>query len=116
MKTYNWTTAKGAKVELTIEERTYTETLADGAIEEERTYKAVEEMTVNGMAIEGAAFKGDRAIEFNLRGNRQVALIPEDVQEQVWGEERKAMRARLEKEEAAEKKYQEGKAKIERAL
>ena len=117
MKTYNWTTAKGAKVELTIEERTYTETLADGGYEREGKIKEAAEIKVNGNKVDNPrlALNGE-TVYFEIGGRNAETEIPKEIREQIWKEERQAARARDAAEATAEKRYQDGKEAIERAM
>ena len=117
MKTYNWTTAKGAKVELTIEERTYTETIADGAVERNYTKKVAAEVRVNGNKVDNArlAYNGEK-VYFDINGRNAETEIPRETQEKIWEEERAKVRARDAAETKAEEDYQKHTERMRKAM
>ena len=107
MKTYNWTTAKGARIELTIGERTYTESIADGAIEREGRIKEAAEIRVDGGRVDSPrlALNGEK-LYFTIGGRNAETEIPEEIRGQIWREERARADARLGAELKAEEEYQ----------
>lgn len=113
-KTYNWTTARGAKISATItsEHITSKTTYADGWTVEtkcnEYNYN-VDAITVNGKTTELKKLwteKGVRCILIARKGSDRVLVaLPQDVIDSVYGEEQAEMERCLAAEEKAEKEY-----------
>lgn len=90
-KTYNWTTEKGAKVELTIAEGVVkVDNYADGwNVETAQIKREVVKFTVNGTAYAGELgfVGGDRAVMFKVGGRQAAVIIPENIREQIYARE-----------------------------
>lgn len=115
MKTYEWTTAKGARVEAVISQE-HTETMFCDGDTTERTVKAMrlEKFFVNGVEYDGDIryHKGDHVISFDLNGIAAATIIPEDIYNDMMAPTR-------EREEAArkiDKEYQDSYNKVTRAM
>ena len=119
--TYNWTTARGAKVSatVTVEHITCKTVSADGFEVEvncNEWFYQVDGMTVNGkptelkeLCIEG----NKRCILIARHGkDRVLAALPADVEEAIYGEERAYKRARMEKNIELGKKLDSEREKI----
>lgn len=113
-KTYNWTTSKGAKISATItaEHITHHTIYADGWNVETKCseYKyTVDAMTVNGKETvlkELWTEKGIRCILIARKGHDRVLVaLPQNVIDDVYGEERAEVARRLAAAEKAEKEY-----------
>ncbi len=116
MKSYNWTTARGAKVEMTVEVKTITEALSD-MMERERKIKNVAEVRVNGNIVDNPRFSANgEDILFSIGGRNAETEIPKETRELVWEEEREAVRARDAAEARAEESYRDHHNKIRRAM
>ena len=113
-KTYNWTTARGAKISATItsEHITSRAVYADGWNVEtkcsEYDYK-VDDITVDGKKTELKQLwteKGMRCILIARQGrDRVLVALPQDVIDDVYGAEHAEMERRLTAAEKAEKEY-----------
>lgn len=113
-KTYTWTTAKGAKISATItsEHITRETVYADGYNIEvdcsEYSYH-VDSITVNGKTPAMKQLwmeKGMPAILIDRRGDdRVLAMIPEDICAEVYGEEREENRRKMESAIKADAAY-----------
>ena len=113
-KTYNWTTARGAKISATItsEHITSQTVYADGWNIKTKCseYKyTVDAVTVNGKATELKELwieKGMRCIMIARQGrDRVLVALPQDVIDSVYGDEMDELNRRLAAAEKAEKEY-----------
>lgn len=116
MKTYTWTTEKGAKVEIEVKKTKIEKDCGYGVKKDGGILTTIESMKVNGKDIGQAGFNGDSFIEFHIGNQRALAPVPEEIQEQIFGEERRAAEARREAEAKAEREYQEHYNKVRRAM
>lgn len=98
-KTYNWTTQKGAKIEMTITVNHITKetTSADGWEMEcscNKWIRTIDEMKVNGKNTELKELwfeNGTDCVLIETRGKDRVLIaIPSEVAEEIYGEERRA--------------------------
>lgn len=101
MEKYNWTTAKGAKVEMAISQE-HTEIIdADGEkIETIKKGLRLETLRVNGIEYTGKL--SGKMIEFTLGGKNAAAYIPENIYQKIMQPTFK----RLEAERQADAEYQ----------
>ena len=117
MKTYNWKTAKGAQVELAIEEQTYTEPMVDGMGEKQGKIKEAAEIKVNGNKVDNPrlALNGEK-VYFDIGGRNAETEIPKEIREQIWEKEIAAQQRADAAEEKAEAEYQKHTEKMRRAM
>lgn len=125
MMTFAWTTARGAKVELSVEVRHITtETVnADGvavAVKCDKWEREVTECRLNG---KDTALKelwnerGTRCILIGRRGkDRILVALPKDVEEAIYGEERKAAKEKEVRRAEVEKAYQAHREMMRKAM
>lgn len=131
---YEWTTAKGSKVELDISTKIITERVnnLDGweyTVPCHEWMYTINSLLVNGVERKAGAhrhefgrFPGPRrvAYEFYLPvdGKKQRALveIPPEIEEAIYGEERAYFMAKFEKEQAIEEAYQKHHDAVQRML
>ena len=118
MKTqkYEWTTERGAKVEITVETVTLTETVCDGEVAKEKSRKEITEMRVNGEAVADPKFNGQKSatVRFTSGNRRGETHLPAEVDEEVW--ERKEELEREEKAEREDATYRESRKKVLQAM
>lgn len=131
---YEWTTAKGTKVELDISTKIITERVInlDGW---ESTVPCHEWMyTINSLLVNGeekkagahrqeiGRFPGPRRVAYafyvNVNGKQQRALveIPPEIEKAIYGEERAYFMAQFEKQQAIENAYQKHHDAVHRML
>lgn len=115
MKTYEWTTAKGAKVEILISQE-HTETMFCDGDTTERIVKGMrlEKFVVNGTEFDGdiGYHKGDHIVSFKLNGQAAATIIPTDIYDDIMaptGEREEAARK-------ADKEYQDHYNRVTRAM
>lgn len=120
---FAWTTQKGAKIELTVTvEHITRETVnADGWKTEVACDKWRRECT--GMTVNGKAQSMHRLDDIRERvvvgrqGRNEIGVtLPADVSEAIYGEERRARAAKLERELAAAARYEARYNKVRKAM
>lgn len=116
MKTYTWTTEKGAKVEIEVKKKKIEKDCGYGVKKDDGILTTIESMKVNGKDIGRAGFNSNSFVEFHIGSQRALAPVPEEIQEQIFGEERRATEARWEAESKAEQEYLEHYNKVRRAM
>lgn len=98
-KTYNWTTPRGAKIDMTItaEHITKETTGADGREMEcscDKWRRTIDGITVNGKntSLKELRFENgtDCVLIERIGKDRVLIAIPPDVSEEIYGEERRA--------------------------
>jgi len=99
-KTYNWETAKGAKIEvvITIQKVTYTETInADGDkvdVEKTKWQYTVDSLTVNGTVCQNSKYNHSN-ISLEINGKTAKIIVPQEIKDEIWAEERAELEARI---------------------
>jgi hypothetical protein len=86
-KTYNWTTEKGAKINLVIEETETQKIWADGdEVEVKKFGRRIVGFAVNGAKYEGSfgSAKGQNAIDFLFNGQRAAVIIPSNIYAEIF--------------------------------
>lgn len=114
MKQYSWTTEKGAKVQIEVQEVTVNDELAADGWGTKYTEMQVVSFALNctKFQAEFSRHQGKRAIEFRFQGKKALVLIPEEIARQIWAKEYAAIAAKLD----AEVKYAERYNKIMEAM
>ncbi len=113
MARYEWTTAKGATVAIEVEKVECVETAyCDGWTHEiTKSVKRVVRMTLNGTEVGSPVFdqyQGHACVRFWAQGREGRALLPDNVQEAIWGEERATRAAERALADQREAEYQRG--------
>lgn len=109
---FSWVTPKGAKIDATfrVEHITQKTVDADGwkcEVAADEWYRECTSMTVNGkpQAMHTLDSIHNRVV-IGRQGRQEIgAILPADVVEGLYGEERRAREAKLERELAAEAEY-----------
>ena len=114
MKQYNWTTDKGAKVQVEVIEATINDTLASDGWGLTYSEKQIASFALNGTKYEArfTRHQGKAAIEFRFQGKKALVLIPQDIASQIWAKEMAAANADLD----AEMKHAEHYNKVKQAM
>lgn len=130
-KTYNWTTAHGSKVEMniTVEHVTSETAYADGMnieVKCDRWTRLINTMLVNGketaqkelgVYIEGRQNKETKIVRIGRKGKDYLMVaIPEEIADEIYGEEAKADKEKWEKARATEKAYDDHRAMMKKAM
>ena len=114
MKKTNWTTERGAKIELTTQDITEETINLDG---HEMTVKTdgikIANLTINGQSQDATLrrYEGKNVLHLgekliNGKSHPLMVLIPNNIYDEVWGAYDKRRTERIEAEIVAEKKYQ----------
>ncbi|RJQ09879.1 MAG: hypothetical protein C4551_03150 [Bacillota bacterium] len=114
MARFEWTTERGNLVAIEVERVEYTvhRDLDGEGYEEKRAEKRITRMTLNGAEVESSRFdhhQGNTCVKFRLGGREGLALLPTDISESIWAEERAAQAAasaRAEKLDAERRKFE----------
>lgn len=124
-KSFAWTTPRGAKVEMMVNVKHVTSEVisADGFPVEcacDRWEREIVSCKVNGR---GTALRilgivcGKESVIIDRRGSQDIAAaLPQNVIDAIYGEERTAKMAKLDAEIAVEKKYEEHRAMMRKAM
>jgi len=87
MKTYTWTTPKGAKVELTVSQSRMEKLNSDGCdygFEKEEICPMAEKFTVNGKEINiDNSYGMDKVILFKMNGRKCECAIPQEIRTDI---------------------------------
>lgn len=120
---FAWTTQKGAKIEMTVTvEHITRETIdADGwkcEVNCDKWFRECTAMTVNGkpQAMHRLDNIHERVITGRQGRNEIGATLPADVVEAIYGEERRARAAKLERELDAAARYEADYKKVVKAM
>lgn len=127
---YEWTTAKGSKVELDISTKIITERVnsLDGweyTVPCHEWVYTINSLLVNGQERRAGAHRqelggGRVAYEFYLpvdgKKRRALVEIPPEIEEAIYGEERAYFIAQFEKQQAIEDAYQKHHDAVQRML
>lgn len=127
---YEWTTAKGSKVELDISTKIITERVnsLDGweyTVPCHEWVYTINSLLVNGQERRAGAHRqelggGRVAYEFYLpvdgKKRRALVEIPPEIEEAIYGEERAYSLAQFKKEQAIEEAYQKHHDAVQRML
>lgn len=125
MTTYKWTTPRGANVELTVDvQHITTKTVsADGFdldVKCDEWHRNITECRVNGKATERKELCYERGMSCVLVGyqgkNRILIALPKDVEEAIYGEERKAAKEKEARRAEVEKAYQAHREMMRKAM
>ena len=121
---YSWTTAHGTKINLDIDKRVITEEAIwnDGnevTVPCHKWQYAINSLLVNGREMKAGAYKQEIGrwpenvhyafgVYVWANGKKQTAFveIPDEIESEIWGEERTYKKERLEKELKAEEEYE----------
>ena len=112
--TYNWTTARGAKISatITVTHITRDTAYADGfniEVSADRWERTVDSMTVNGKPTKLRELYNERGTKCILSDrigkDRILVALPSDVEEAIYGEERLESARKLDAAIKAEKEY-----------
>lgn len=115
-KTYTWTTPKGAKIEATITTKHITRKTvsADGwpvEVKCSEWFYTLDDLKVNGKATkmkELSQYAGQDCIIIDKVGKDTVmAAIPADVSEEIYGEKRREVEARIKANIELDRKMEE---------
>ncbi len=111
MKTYRWTTNKGANVEITVSQE-HTEIInADGdKIETTKREMRLENLKINGTEYEGILT--GKMVEFKMGNRNAGAYIPEDIYQKIM----QPTLERWEAESKADAEYQKHHAAVEKMM
>lgn len=122
-KHFEWTTPKGANVELTvdIEHITKRSTSADGDVVEidcDEWIRTVETFKLNGIEQPMKKLDSNRNAVIGNQTKRNIigVLLPDDIIEEIFGEERRARKERLDRELAAAAEREAHAAKVRRMM
>lgn len=124
-KTYKWTTAKGAEVEMTIvvEHITKETVFSDGwhgEIKCNHWYREITLMRVNGKQTKLKQLWNEKGMECvlieRIGKDRVLVLLPKEVEEEIYGEERRDIEERTRRSIALEKEYWAERKKVEDAM
>lgn len=124
-KTYNWTTPRGAKVEatITVEHITRKTISADGwpfEVKCDEWVRYIESMNVNGKptALKELYYEyGTECILIARQGkDRILVALPQEVSDELYGEERTARAKKIERMMAFEEKIEQHRAMIRKAM
>lgn len=122
---FAWTTQKGAKIEMTVTvEHVTRETIdSDGwkcEVNCDKWFRECTAMTINGkpQAMHKLSYFGNKdTVVIGYQGrNPMGATLPADVVEAIYGEERRARAAKLERELAAAARYEAHYKKVVKAM
>lgn len=125
MTTYKWTTARGANVELAVDvKHITTETInADGFdmdVKCDKWQRSVSKCLVNGKATALKELCYERGMCCVLIGrqgrDRILVALPKDVEEAIYGEERKAAKEKEARRAEVEKSYQAHREMMRKAM
>lgn len=125
MTTYKWTTPRGANVELTVDvQHITTKTVsADGFdldVKCDEWHRNITECRVNGKSTARKEFWHERGMCCVLVGyqgkNRILIALPKDVEEAIYGEERKAVKEKEARRAEVEKAYQAHREMMRKAM
>lgn len=123
--TFAWTTPRGAKVSATItaEHITRETVYADGMnleVDCDRWRYEAESVTVNGKPAETRRltfFKGEKCILIGHAGDTPLYLaLPEEVIDEVYGEENREAAAKRERAKKASEEYERNRSAILNAM
>lgn len=120
-KTYSWTTPRGAKIEatITVEHITRKTISADGwpiEINCDEWHRHVESMIVNGKPTALKELDTDYILVGRHGKDVILVALPQNVRDEVYGEERAANAERLAREIALEKKLDAHRAMMRKAM
>lgn len=125
MTTYKWTTARGANVELTVDVKHITteKASADGFdldVKCDKWHRSVSECLVNGKATALKELCYERGMCCVLIGrqgkDRILVALPKDVEEAIYGEERKEAKEKEARRAEVEKAYQAHREMMRKAM
>lgn len=86
MKTYEWTTATGAKVEMTVSQQQVTENELDGVKYEKVTNEMqIENFVVNGTEYRtvGYGIGSDKIVYFKMGNKKAGCLVPDEFYKEI---------------------------------
>ena len=117
MTRYTWTTEKGARVEMVVKTVTLQDTI-DGDAAGTTAVKLIDSLTIDGTAYDAefGDIKGQDAATFKVGRQVGAVILPDDVVEALWGDERRAEAARTERAIKAEADYQAHRDRMRRAM
>ncbi len=115
IRKYAWTTEKGAQIELELTAVEIEKTVwADEPIATTEKATAIM-LKINGKAIEMPVLGEDR-VRFYLNGIAAAAMLPEDVRKAIWDGYHAEQHAKLQRQIAADRKYEAHKRAIYRMM
>lgn len=121
---YSWTTARGAKIDLDIDVKVITEETLwnDGnevTVPCHKWQYAINSLLVNGREMKAGAYKQETGrwpenvhyafcVYVMVNGKKQKAFveIPDEIESEIYGEERAHQKAKVEKELAVDAEYE----------
>lgn len=86
MKVYEWTTASGAKVEMTVSQTQITENELDGVKYEKTTNEMkIEKFMANGTEYKTVAYGigNDKTVYFKMGTKKAGCLVPDEIYEEI---------------------------------
>ena len=109
MKTYKWTTAKGAKVELKISQQHTEIAYCDGDnVEITKNEMQIESFTVNGVKHNSCrliTYKGTRCIQFSIKGQNALTPVADSIYTEIMAPTKERLSAEMQAEETYQKHY-----------
>lgn len=124
-KTYKWTTAKGAEVEMTIvvEHITKETVFSDGwhgEIKCNRWHREIIDMKLNGNPTKLKQLWNEKGMECVLIGkvgiDRLLVVLPDEIKEEIYGEENREFKEKMERSLKIEKEYWAERKMVEDAM
>jgi hypothetical protein len=109
---FNWKTEKGNQVEIEMKKVKIDKT-ADGYKYGEEEIMDIESFIANGQKYNASIIKESMhhdykdVVEFFINNKKMTVIIPEEVSEQIWGEERRTRKEIIEKNEKISKEYED---------
>jgi vacuolar-type H+-ATPase subunit F/Vma7 len=109
---FNWKTEKGNKIELVVETAKRPLT-SDGIEYGKEEYKKIERFIANGKEFDATFITESMhhnykdLVSFFVNGKEMLVIIPDEVSEVIWGEERRAHSEAFDRSLKIDQEYEE---------